>query len=731
MRVLIVSNRLPVTAIQDDKGFHLRPNLGSLTTSINSFLKSQETFSSNYLWFGSAGNIRPENYQDLKHALAPNFLIPIPSKMNQTEEFYDSFCNQTIWPLFHYFPSKALYDSEHWQSYIEMNESFCNAISKELCPGDLVWIHDFHLMLLPQMLRNVAPQTKIGFFLNIPFPAFEIFRLLPWSLEILTGLLGSDLVGFHTDGFLRSFVRCMTRILGHKISNYEIFLSDRGVKTGTFPMGIDFQRFNDSSIQPDTISVVNEMKKHLADKKIILSVDRIDYSKGILNKLLSFEKFLESNPDWHRKVILYLVVAPSHGKIDQHLAMKKKIDQAVGHINGRFGQFDWNPVLYQYQFLSFENLSALFANSDVFLVTPFREGMNLAAKEYIASKRDKTGVLILSEMAGAAKELTDAIIVNPNDVNAMVSAINDALLMPIHEQIVKNEKMQFHLKSNDVVHWASSFLRILNSNHDQKKTSCKLPEILNTKSEIRQQFFNAERRLILLDYDGTLVPFSEKPELATPSKRVKRILHSLAGADKTDVVLVSGRPKKFMDKFFSDLLINIIAEHGAWGRKIYETWQLLDQFDSSWKVEVNFLLSEYVLKLPGSFVEEKDYAIVFHYRSADPDLAAIILPELKTALDSMIDHSLLEILEGKKILEILCSNSGKGKGISNFLSDNYWPLILAFGDDRTDEDMFGKLPKHSVSVKVGPSENSTAKYQIKNPKEVLDFLEYLLDGEKL
>ncbi len=731
MRVLIVSNRLPVTAIQDGEGFRLRPNLGSLAASINSFLKSQESFSSNYLWFGSAGNISPENYQDLKQALAPNFLIPIPSKTDQTEGFYDSFCNQTIWPLFHYFPSKALYDSEHWQSYIEMNESFCNAISKELCPGDLVWIHDFHLMLLPQMLRTIAPQTKIGFFLNIPFPAFEVFRMLPWSLEILNGLLGSDLVGFHTDGFLRSFLRCVTRILGHKIINHEISLSDRGIKTGTFPMGIDFQRLNDSSIQPDIISLVNVMKKPLADKKIILSVDRLDYSKGILNKLRCFEKFLEINPDWHRKVNLILIVAPSLGTINQYSAMKKKIDEAVGRINGRFGRFDWNPVLYQYQFLSFENLSALYANTDVFLVTPFREGMNLTAKEYVASKRDKTGVLILSEMAGAAKELTDAIIVNPNDLNAMVDALHDALLMPVPEQIVRNEKMQFHLKTNDVVHWASSFLRILNSNLDKKETSSKLPEILNTKSEIREQFFNAERRLILLDYDGTLVPFSEKPELATPGKRVKRILRSLAGSDKTDVVLVSGRPKKFMDKWFSDLLLNIIAEHGVWGRKIHENWQLLGQFDSSWKTEVNFLLSKYVLKLPGSFIEEKNYAIVFHYRSTDPDLASIILPELKTALDSVIDHSMVEILEGNKILEILCSNGGKGNGISNFLKDNYWPVILAFGDDRTDEDMFEKLPKHSVSVKVGSSKNSTARYQIKNPEEVLAFLEYLLDGEKL
>ncbi|HEY7162117.1 MAG TPA: trehalose-6-phosphate synthase, partial [Acidobacteriota bacterium] len=253
MRVLIVSNRLPVAAIQDDKGIHLRPSLGSLASSINSFLKSQEINGSNYLWFGSAGNISPENYQNLKQALAQNFLIHIPSKTDQTAEFYDRFCNQTIWPIFHYFPSKAVYDSENWQSYVEMNESYCNVIKQELHPGDLVWIHDFHLMLLPQMLRNVAPETKIGFFLNIPFPAFEVFRLLPWSLEILTGLLGSDLIGFHTDGFLRSFLRCVTRILDYKINNYEIYLPDRRVKTGTFPMGIDFQRLNDSSMQPDII----------------------------------------------------------------------------------------------------------------------------------------------------------------------------------------------------------------------------------------------------------------------------------------------------------------------------------------------------------------------------------------------------------------------------------------------------------------------------------------------
>lgn len=730
MRILIVSNRLPIIAIQDDGGLHIRPSLGSLAASINCFLKSQENFRSNYLWFGSAGNTKPENYQDLKERLAPNFLIPVTSKSDQTNEFYDCFCNQTIWPLFHYYPSKSLYDSKYWQSYVEMNELFSIAIQKELRSEDTVWIHDFHLMLLPLLLKRSAPQTKIGFFLNIPFPAFEVFRLLPWSTEILSGLLGSDLIGFHTDGFLRSFLRCVNRILGHKINNHEIQLSARLVKSATFPMGIDFQRLNDSSIRPDINSVANAMKKHLGDKKIILSVDRLDYSKGIFNKLQCFERFLEIHPDWHGKVSLILIVAPSQVRNNQYPAMKKRIDEAVGHINGKFGQFNWNPVIYQYQFLSFENLSALYCNSDVFLVTPFREGMNLTAKEYIASKRDKTGVLILSEMAGAAKELTDAIIVNPNDLNAMVNALHQALLMPVSEQIVRNEKMQFHLRSNDVVHWASSFLRVLNSNFDTKKTSSKLPMILSTKSEIREQFLNAKRRLLLLDYDGTLVPFSEKPEQAIPGKRVKRILNLLANSDKTDVVLISGRPKTFMDKWFSDLLLNIIAEHGVWVRKIHENWQLLGQFDSGWKTEVNFVLSEYVMKLPGSFIEEKDYAIVFHYRSAKPDLAAILLPELKKALESVIDHFKVEILEGNKILEILCSNSGKGNGISNFLKNNHWPIIIAFGDDRTDEDMFRELPKHSISVKVGTSENSAASYLIKSPGEVLDFLEYLVMEEQ-
>jgi len=469
MRLLIVSNRLPITIEKKDGKLSLKESSGGLVSGLSSYLDSLKGSSfpskTDYVWLGWPGI---EIEEPLQPELKKNILneyrsYPVFLPESLMENFYEGFCNNTIWPLFHYFPSYALYESECWNSYNLVNEKFLEAILAVLRPDDLIWIHDYHLMLLPKLIREKKPDVQIGFFLHIPFPAYEIFSLLPsqWRIKILEGLLGSDLIGFHTQDYTLYFLRCIKRIFMIESSGGNITVDKRLVRARTFPMGIDFQKFQNSIVKSGVQKDVKKFRQRLKYEKIILSIDRLDYTKGILNRLQGYEIFLQNNSEWLEKIILILRVIPSRIGVKHYRKMKKQIDEFVGRINGKFGTIGWAPISYQYGFLPFNPLVALYSISDVILVTPLRDGMNLISKEYVASRIDKTGVLILSEMAGSSKELTESIIINPNNKEEIAEAISTALDMPIREQIRRIKIMQTHLRTFDVVKWADDFIREL------------------------------------------------------------------------------------------------------------------------------------------------------------------------------------------------------------------------------------------------------------------------------
>ncbi|HVO75586.1 MAG TPA: bifunctional alpha,alpha-trehalose-phosphate synthase (UDP-forming)/trehalose-phosphatase [Ignavibacteriaceae bacterium] len=469
MRLLIVSNRLPITIEKKDGKLSLKESSGGLVSGLSSYLDSLKGSSfpskTDYVWLGWPGI---EIEEPLQPELKKNILneyrsYPVFLPESLMENFYEGFCNNTIWPLFHYFPSYALYESECWNSYNLVNEKFLEAILAVLRPDDLIWIHDYHLMLLPKLIREKKPDVQIGFFLHIPFPAYEIFSLLPsqWRIKILEGLLGSDLIGFHTQDYTLYFLRCIKRIFMIESSGGNITVDKRLVRARTFPMGIDFQKFQNSIVKSGVQKDVKKFRQRLKYEKIILSIDRLDYTKGILNRLQGYEIFLQNNSEWLEKIILILRVIPSRIGVKHYRKMKKQIDEFVGRINGKFGTIGWAPISYQYGFLPFNPLVALYSISDVILVTPLRDGMNLISKEYVASRIDKTGVLILSEMAGSSKELTESIIINPNNKEEIAEAISAALNMPVREQIRRIKIMQTHLRTFDVVKWADDFIREL------------------------------------------------------------------------------------------------------------------------------------------------------------------------------------------------------------------------------------------------------------------------------
>lgn len=465
MRLLIISNRLPITVVKEGDKHCIKESSGGLVSGLSSYLDSLKGSSlskADYIWIGWPG-IEIEHKQQAefqKRILDEYNAYPVFLTNASMEKFYQGFCNNTIWPLFHYFPSLATYQEENWNFYNKVNETFLKAILEIIEPDDIVWVHDYHLMLLPKLLRDRLPGIRIGFFLHIPFPTYEVFSIMPskWRRAILEGLLGADIVGFHTDDYTHYFKRCVHRILGIQYDNGNIELDSHVCKTDTFPMGIDFQKFHNSLNDEEIKKYIIELYESLNYEKIILSIDRLDYTKGILNRLGAYEMFLKANPQWHEKVILVLRIIPSRIDVKHYGKIKKQIDEFVGRINGKFGKISWSPISYQYDFLPFKPLVALYAISDIILVTPLRDGMNLISKEYLACRMDKKGVLILSEMAGSSKELGEAMIVNPHNMDEISAAISEAMIMPESEQITRNTLMQQRLQNYDVVKWAQDFI---------------------------------------------------------------------------------------------------------------------------------------------------------------------------------------------------------------------------------------------------------------------------------
>jgi len=411
-RLLIVSNRLPLT-IQERKGeLHLEPSVGGLATGLSSWYKSR-----NSIWIGWPGitGKKIKREKDILAKLLSENCHPVPLSQQDVEAYYHGICNRTIWPLFHHFPLYAEYSEGFWQAYKRVNAAFANIVAGIAKPNDIIWIHDYHLMLLPKLLRERLPKATMGFFLHIPFPSFEIFRLLPWRNQILEGLLGADLLGFHTYDYAGHFLDSVRLLLGYEAAMGQIIVADRVVRADAFPMGINYDQFSNAVQDSKTHAERKRFRKKLGDCQVILSVDRLDYTKGIPQRLEAFSAFLDRNSKFLRKVILVLLVVPSRTRVGYYIQLKKQLDGLVGEINGKYGTIGWMPVWYLYRSLPFHSLAALYSLADVALVTPLRDGMNLVAKEYTTTKTDGKGVLILSETAGAAQELGEAIIINANN----------------------------------------------------------------------------------------------------------------------------------------------------------------------------------------------------------------------------------------------------------------------------------------------------------------------------
>jgi trehalose 6-phosphate synthase/phosphatase len=737
MRLLIVSNRLPVMIAEENGELVFKESTGGLVSGLSAYLdslKGSQFKKSGYLWVGWPGIAVDDKLKETlkSKALSQFNAYPVFLTERSMEKFYQGFCNKTIWPLFHYFPSYTVYDNSFYSHYKCVNQIFCEAVCEMVQPDDIIWIHDYHLMLLCRLLKDKKPDIPIGFFLHIPFPSYEMFRTLPaeWRSEILQGILGADLIGFHTHDYTQHFLRCVLRILGYDHDLGNIYLAERVVKVDTFPMGIDFQKYFSAANAAEIKQEREQSWSSLKNFKTVLSIDRLDYTKGIVNRLQGYELFLEKNPKWQKKVTLVLVVVPSRIGVEHYQQIKKQIDELVGKINGRFGSIDWTPIIYQSRFIPFNSLVALYSASDVAMITPLRDGMNLVSKEYIASRADLPGVLIISEMAGSSKELTEAIVINPNSIEEIAAALATALEMPAEEQIRRKLTMQDRLRRYDVIRWANDFLgRLYDVVEEQKKQQARFLRPSN-RDRLISDFTRVQRRILLLDYDGTLVPFAPDPQAARPSTALLAILEKLSNDPKTDLALISGRDKKTLQEWFGALNMVLVAEHGVWNKDKHSDWQLIKPLDNNWKPKILPILQIYADRLPGAFVEEKEYSLVWHYRRSDPELASIRARELTDDLMAFTANLNVQVLQGSKVVEIRCGGVTKGTAAMRFLSSRHFDFILALGDDWTDEDMFKALPETAYSIRVG-MQRSHAKFNLHSHVEAIGLLEKISQAAEL
>lgn len=735
-RLFIVSNRLPLTIESQSNGYVCRQSSGGLISAISAYLeKGGKGNFKDATWVGVPGCSR-EAWECTAEVQADYTFMPVFMDDSLYEPYYNGLSNSLLWPLFHYFPSFADYDPENFDAYMAANRSFCGTLLQTLRKDDVVWIHDYHLLPLAGMLREQMPTLTIGFFLHIPFPSFELFRVMPkqWQRLILTGMLGADLIGFHTIEYSSHFLSCLTTVLKIEHDGQYISWDNRQIKVDAFPISIDFDRFHEASDNLQVREVATQFQEVKGDRKMIFSVDRLDYTKGISNRLKGYERFLMDNPDYQGKVVFALNVVPSRDSITKYAERKKMIDEFIGNLNSRLGSITWQPIIYQYNHLSFEELTAMYITCDLALITPLRDGMNLVAKEFTASRKDGLGVLVLSEMAGASKELTEALLINPNDTGEIASMIKRGLEMTLEEQHERIVNMQDRVRRYDVVAWATDFFdQLMKAKADQFEFEIKFIDT-PAKIDLLEQYRQADSRLMLLDYDGSLVPFSKFPAAAKPDPEVVNTLLQLSKQRQNEVYIVSGRDSITLEAWLGHLSIGLIAEHGAKIRHKDGSWEnaAATVGEDYWKTGVIKIMEHYISKCPHSFIEQKEFSLAWHFRNADLREGAIRAKELYEELLDFTTQLPLQVLQGNKVIEVRMKGINKGVAVASLLDKKTYDFILAIGDDKTDEDMFVKLVRTpgAFTIKVG-NEASFAKYNLHTPAMVQSLLQSIALSEQM
>ena len=714
-KLINVSNRLPVKY-----GKTLKKSSGGLVSALEGIRKDLEL-----IWVGWAGvSLRSEaEKKEMDKKLTSEFnYYPIHLTKKDVKRYYDGFSNSSLWPLLHYMTVYSNYDDKWYETYEKVNALFCDKILEIADEDDLIWIHDYHLMLLPRLIKKKNPQIKIGFFLHTPFPSSEIFKCHPRRYELLKGLLGSDLIGFHTFGYMRHFKSSILRILGLESEINNIHHMGRMTRVGVYPIGINRSSF-ETTLQ--TQAYKDQLKKYqnnYQNKKVVLSVERLDYTKGIPKRLQAIEKFLQDNPSLRESTIFIFIAIPSRENVNEYQHLVEEVQGNIGHINGKYATLTNSPLHFIHREVQFADLCALYSLANVAMVTPLMDGMNLVAKEYIACKPRGDGCLILSEFAGAAQELFTAIMVNPYHVDEVSKAIKMALELPDENRRKNMQLMRDIVIQNDASVWGKNFIS------DLKKCSVETLATITKALEpaIIQELKKTGHRALFLDYDGTLREFENIPENATPTADFLECLERWKTKKDLDVYIISGRKRDFLEKHFGDYPITLIAEHGFYFKSYEKDWEVLGkEMDMGWKSTISDVFQLYSRSTPGSSVELKSSSLVWHYRKSDPEFGKWKSDELLSELTEVISNLPVEIHRGKKIIEVRSQHVNKGIAMAKFIQENNYTWVLCAGDDQTDESMFRYKSKKVFTVKIGDGDTE-AQYRIDSPKKFRRLLKKII-----
>lgn len=736
-RWVTVANRLPFSLGKDGS---VRPASGGLVSSLSG-VRWQEEKGGERLWVGCAPEgLTPADWPRLEKSLAAgstgqNWIYqPVFAPKNLYDSYYNGICNDALWPLLHYQPELVRFDRAHWKAYCEINQSIATEILRIAREDDLVWVHDFHLFLVPKLIKAIQPRLRVGFFLHVPFPSSELLRQFPEREEILSSLLEADLVGFHDYSYLQHFCTSVLRILGVESEFLRIRRGSRTTRLGVYPVSIDTEQFVRKTRDTKVRALARTMER---PQFVFLGVDRLDYMKGLDLKLMAYRTLLRKFPQYREKILLIQIAVPTRQGVPVYNRLARETAQLVGEINGEFSTPNWSPIQYIHGSVNNDQLVALYRSADALLVNSKRDGMNLVALEYIASQdQDRPGVVLISEFAGASSTLSHAISINPWDLEDTSRKMQIAMEMPKQEKHFRLQAMQRYLKHYTATDWAESFIADLASGQSPADSGQKTTGIDATPASVER--LRAElipsppapgaRLAMFLDYDGTLVPINDSPELAVITTDVVRVIRQIGRVPWIDTIIISGRDSRFLEKQFVGLNVHIAAEHGAkcfdpatkrWQRRVH-------RHRSVWYPAALKIMSDYALRVPRSQIEKKHFAISWHYRQAPQEYAEVQARKLAQELELGLANLPVTILRGKKVVEVRAMEADKGVFASSFL-DLAVPgtVALALGDDRTDEDLFRAVKGRGVSIRVssadeiGPTE---ADYALASQSLVLELL---------
>ncbi len=724
-RLIVVSNRLPVALVREGDEWRTKRSAGGLATAMDPILKR-----AGGVWIGWSGAQEEESKEALELLRQEQSCIAVDLPADLLEKFYEGYANQALWPLFHSFSSKLQFDSENWNAYIEANNRFCSAVVEEFRPGDRIWVHDYHLMLLPSMLREKIPDAAIGFFLHIPFPGSDVFSILPRGEELLAGLLGADLIAFQTHLHLQHFRLSLRRQLGMESTVDRLDVPGRELRLQALPIGIAADDFLGYRDKPETQEQLENLRVQYNGRKVIVAVDRLDYTKGLPERLRTFRRILRSDPELVGKVVLLQIAVPSRENIESYQTLRSDVHELISDINGEFGKPDWVPVVYIHRGISRPELVAVYQVADVAWVSPLRDGMNLVAKEYVACRPDGTGVLVLSSFAGAAAEMGEALLVNPLDEERTALTVIRALGMSEEEKRDRMLALHERVIRNNVFAWGDRFLALLDDAvNARRERAPEAPRWLPVE-QLADSYRSAHKRVLFLDYDGTLVPLVARPDDAKPDNEIRTLLAQLTSDEANCVIVISGRRAADLERWLAQIpRLGLAPEHGArWRMPGSNTWEGRAA-DPEWKNTVRPILQHFVDRTPGSFIEEKEFALVWHYRTVEAEFGDWLATELVAMLEGMLAQTELRAYRGSKIVEVKPMWANKGT-LANELAPTYADdgFILAIGDDRTDEDLFARLPENAWSIHVGRGPTK-ANYSVTDTGAVRRLLRQLTEGE--